>query len=334
MAQKKVLLPQPIADDAHKLLEEHGYEVVLADNLKVETVEPLIGDAHAIVLRTGISITADLMAKAKKLETISRTGGGVDNVDLEAATKHGVLVTSSLGVNTSTVVEHSLAMMLSLFKQLPVLDRELRANNYRIRYKNLPRDVRGKTLGVVGFGRIGSGLARICRQSLDMKIMAFDEYLPDEIKKKNSDWVDFVELDELMKNSDVVSLHIPATPETKGMINRTYFEMMKDDAVLINASRGEVVDEADLAEALEAEKIGGAGIDVFAQEPPAEDSPLLKSKNTILTPHSAALTNECVVRMAVSGASRVIDVFEGRKPASIANPEVLEQEKWKDLEDQ
>jgi len=328
---KKVLLPQPIAEDAHQLLVDSGFEVIVADNPKVETVRPLLADAGAIVLRTGISLTEELMGEAPQLLTVSRTGGGVDNVDLEGATKHGVLVTSSLGVNTSTVIEHSLALMLSLYKQLPVLDREVRANNFRIRYKNLPRDVRGKTLGVVGFGRIGSGLAKICHQSLGMKVMAFDEYLPEAVKEANRDWVDFVELDELMQGSDVVSLHIPATAETRGMINRKYFSMMKNRAVLINASRGEVVNETDLAEALNADELGGAGIDVFESEPPAENSPILTAKNTILTPHSAALTNECVVRMAVSAVERVIDVYEGRKPESIANPEVLKQERWKGL---
>ena len=330
--KRKVLLPQPIEEEAVEYLEKSGFETLTADNPAPESVIPLLKDAEAVALRTGIKFDRDLIGTAEKLLTISRTGGGVDNVDLDAATEAGILVTSSLGVNTSSVAEHCLALMLALYKQLPLMDKEVRNNNFRIRYKNLPRDLYGKTLGVIGFGRIGSALARICCDSFGMTILAYDEFLPEEIKKSHEGFAEFVTLDDIYRISDLISLHIPATDETRGMINAEVFEKMKTDAVLINASRGGIVDEKALAEALTNGIIAGAGLDVFRSEPVEESNPLLGLDNCILTPHTAALTSECVVRMAVSAAERIVDVFNGRNPGCIANPGVLKHPRWQSLD--
>lgn len=325
---RKVLLPQPIDDEAREYLEAAGCEVNVAPDPKPETVAALLPGVEAVALRTGIRFDRELIEKANDLKTISRTGGGVDNVDLEAATEAGILVTSSLGVNTSSVIEHCISLMFALYKQLPLMDREVRDNNFKIRYKNLPRDFLGKTIGVIGFGRIGSGLARICRDSFGMKVLAYDAFMPEAVKQEYSGWVKFPELDSLYAEADVISLHIPATPETMGMINSRVLCLMKNDSILINASRGGIVDEAALVNALDEGLIAGAGLDVFENEPVEAESPLLNAENAILTPHTAALTTECVVRMAVSSAKRIVDVFEGRRPDSIANPEVLGHPNW------
>ena len=326
-----VLLPQPIEEEARMMLEDAGLDVVVAPDPKPETVKPLMKGAKAIVLRTGIFIDEALIKAADDLWTISRTGGGVDNVDLKAATENGVIVTSSLGVNASTVAEHTVAIILALFKQFFLMDREVRKNNFKIRYQNYPQDVRGKRLGVVGFGKIGQLLAGYFYPLAQTKLLAYDPVLPETVKDSFRATVDFVSLEELLQTADVVSIHVPLNQYTRNMIAWEQLKMMKPGAYLVNVSRGGVVHERDLIRALQEGVIRGAGLDVFEHEPIEEDNPLLKMDNVILTPHTAALTDECVVRMATEAAKRVIDLFNGYQPEKIANPEVLQLEKWQHL---
>ena len=326
-----VLLPQPIQEEALQLLRDRGIEVIQAPDTEEKTSAPLVKKAGAVVLRTGIKMTGELMEKADDLLTISRTGAGFDNVDIKTATEKGIIVTSSIGVNTSSVVEHCLAMMLSLFKQLFLLDRELRKGNFKIRYKNYPHDLRNKYLGVIGFGRIGSLLAENCSKLFNMKILAHDPYLNEDQKEEYIGWVKFVEIEEIFRKSDIISVHIPLTDESRNLINIKYFRLMKPYAFIINTSRGGVVNEEDLVQALERGLIAGAGLDVFEKEPVEIDNPLLRMDKVILTPHCAALTGECVVEMALNSVERVIDLFDNYLPMNIANPEVLKLEKWKNL---
>ncbi|MDF1592273.1 MAG: hydroxyacid dehydrogenase [Desulfobacterales bacterium] len=328
---KRVLLPQPIEVEAIALLEGAGCKIVTARNPKPETVIPLLPDAEAIVLRTGIKITRDLISRAENLKIIARTGGGVDNVDVAAATERGVIVTSNVGVNTISVVEHALSLMLALSKQLSLMDRSVRSGQFSVRFQNLPRDLRGQTLGLMGFGRIGSTLGEACRQIFGMKVLAYDPFLPEELKQSAGNGVKFVARETLFSQSDIISIHIPLTEGTRHAVGAKEFAMMKPEALLINTSRGPVVDEAALAEALQEKKIGGAGLDVLEQEPPAADSKLLKLDNVILTPHTAALTRECVIRMATEAAECVIDVLTGKEPRNIANRDVLKNKRWEHL---
>jgi D-3-phosphoglycerate dehydrogenase len=332
MAKKmKVLLPQPIEKDALEVLGAGGVEIVTAAEPKPGIVGPLMGDAQAIVLRTGIKITRELLAYPNDLMTISRTGAGVDNVDLVAATEKGIIVTSSIGANTTSVAEHALAMILALFKQLFLMDAEVRKGNFAIRYKNCPTDLRDKTIGIVGFGRIGSLIAQGCHSLFAMKVLAYDVFLSDEQKAGYGDWVTFTDLPELCANADVISIHTPLNPDTRKMFNRQFFSQMKRTAFIVNTSRGGVIDEQDLVQALKARVIAGAGLDVFENEPIEPGNELLSLKNVILTPHTAALTEECVIRMAVSGARRVVELFNGFIPDNVANPEVLALDRWKYL---
>ncbi len=325
----KVLLPQPIEKEAVEILEKAGFAITTAPDCRPETVAPLMKDANIIVLRTGIKMTADLLKSADGLMMISRTGAGVDNVDLDAATEKGVLVTSSIGANTTSVAEHCLALLLALSKQLFLLDREVRADNYKIRYKNLPCDLRGKTLGVLGFGRIGSMVAKACRDVFDMKILANDVYLPAEVKKSYASWVEFRDdLDSLFADSDAITVHIPFVSEAEGMIGKRLLNKMKKGSFIINTARGGIINERDLADALVNGPLAGAGLDVLQDEPPKKDNPLLGLPNVILTPHTAALTEECVLRMAVAGVDRVVALANGKLPPNVANPDVLKLEKW------
>ncbi|MBW2429907.1 MAG: hydroxyacid dehydrogenase [Deltaproteobacteria bacterium] len=324
-----VLLPQPIESEAMALLKRENCTITTARDPQPETVLPLIKDAHGLILRTGITITRELIAAADKLMVISRTGAGLDNVNVAAASEKGIIVTSNLGVNTISVAEHVLSMMLALSKRLAVLDHAVRSGNFGIRYQNLPRDVNGKTIGLLGFGRIGCEIGKICRQIFDMQVIAYDPYLTDEKKKECHGWASMVELDELFSESDVISIHVPLTDQTRHLVDEAGFSLMKPDAILINASRGGVVNEAALVKALQNNKIAGAGLDVFSEEPVPADNPLLKLENVILTPHTAALTREGVTRMATEAAKCVLDVFSGREPQNVANPQVLESGRWK-----
>jgi D-3-phosphoglycerate dehydrogenase len=326
-----VLLPQPIEADAVNLLEQANCTIITAPDPKPETVLPLIKDAHGIILRTGLTVTRDLIAAADKLLVISRTGGGLDNVDVAAASEKGIIVTSNLGVNTISVAEHVLSLMLALSKRLSIMDRAVRSGNFGIRYQNLPKDIYAKTIGLLGFGRIGFEIGRICDQTFRMPVIAYDPYLPDEKKNEYRRWVNFVELNELLARSDVISIHVPLTDETRHIVDDAEFSLMKSDAILINASRGGVVNETALIKALQSNRIAAAGLDVFSEEPVSADNPLLQLENVMLTPHTAALTSECVTRMATEAAKCVLDVFAGREPFNVANRQILESGRWKHL---
>lgn len=324
-----VLLPQAIEPEAIVLLDRENCTIKTASDPKPETVLPLIKEAHGLILRTGITITRDLIEAAHQLLVISRTGGGLDNVDVKAASENGIIVTSNLGVNTVSVVEHVLSMMLVLSKRLSTMDHAVRTGNFAIRYQNLPRDINGKTIGLMGLGRIGTELGKICRQAFGMQVVAYDPYLPDEKINECFSWVRMVELEELLSKSDFISIHVPLTDQTRNLVDEAEFSLMKSDAILINASRGGVVNETALIQALKNNRISGAGLDVFSSEPVPDDHPLLKLENVLLTPHTAALTRECVTRMATEAAACVLDVFAGREPQNVANREVLESGRWK-----
>jgi D-3-phosphoglycerate dehydrogenase len=330
-AKKNVLLPQPIESEAVALLEKKGCHVIVAPEPKPDVVAPLLKGVQGLILRTGITITRELLTHADDLRVISRTGGGVDNVDVEAASEKGILVTSNLGVNTSTVVEHVLALMLSLAKQLPLMDDSVRKQRFSIRYQNLPRDLREKTLGLLGFGRIGSEVGRVCRKAFRMRILVFDPFLPENLQATYRDWVEFTDMEALFSSADVISIHVPLTDQTHHLVSRRELAWMKPDGLLINAARGPVIDEEALVQALRNRKIAGAGLDVFTREPLPLDHPLLKLDNVILTPHTAALTLECVIRMAVEAAQCVIDALEGNIPPNLANPQLLKTDRFQHL---
>jgi len=331
MRPRRVLLPQPIEEEATELLKEAGCEVILSPDTKPETLQPLIKGVQAVILRTGIQMTREWMDQADDLWIISRTGAGVDNVDVPAATERGILVASVPGANTRTVAEHALALILALIKQIPLMDRAVRADHFEIRFKNLPRDLSGKTLGLMGLGRIGAELARLCHQAFGLPILAHDPYLTSETRHSFSDWIQFCDAERLFKESDIVSLHIPLSPSTRKLIGARELEWMKKDAFLVNTSRGGILDESALIQCLKEKRIAGAGLDVFAREPLEKDHLLKTLDNVILTPHTAALTRECVNRLAVEAVQAVLDFFRSKKPNSMVNPEVLTQPRWQGI---
>jgi D-3-phosphoglycerate dehydrogenase len=232
-----------------------------------------------------------------------------------------VIVCNLPAFNNVSVAEHTAALILSLAKAINFLDSETRAANWSSRNSQRMTQLKGKTLGVVGFGAIGSSVANIMLNGFGMKVLAYDPYL--EKSMGRSEICVFCSLEHLMSQADVVSVHLPATPETVGLLDERLLGMLRPTALLVNTSRGNVVNEEALIALLQAKRIAGAGLDVFAVEPLTKDHPFLMLDNVILTPHAAALTRECIVGAAVEAAKAVIDVLNGVPPRHIYNPDVI-----------
>jgi len=294
-------------------------EVVQVAEGSVEDLKEKLKGAYGILLGTWIKFTAELMDISPDLKVISRTGVGVDNVDIDAATSRGIMVLNTPTANAISVAEHAVSLILALSKQLIFLDSSIRQDNFKARRLNLPIDVDGKTLGLIGCGGIGRLVAQKCRAAFSMRVVGYDPYL-----KVAPEGIELVtDLNEIYAQSDFISIHLPLTPETRNMIGAETLSRMKTSAILINTSRGGIVDEAALADALNAGRLAGAGLDVFEQEPVAMNSPLMSAKNLIMTPHSAALTKECVLRVAQAAATGLIDAVEGREPQAVFNKKAL-----------
>ena len=310
----KVLIAQKTHPDVLAVLEPHARPVTIKEGDE-DDLRAKIVDCQAILLGTWLKFTGELMDIAGELKVISRTGVGIDNVDVEAATKRGIYVLNTPGANALTVAEHALSLMISLAKHIVFLDQQVRSDNFKARRLYLPVDMDGKTLGLIGFGAIGHMLAEKCRLAFNMEVLAYDPFvtnLPDWVKTAGRP-------EEIFEKSDFVSLHIPLTEATKNIVNRKTLSLMKPTAFLINTSRGGIVDEDALFEFLNDKKIAGAGLDVFEKEPPTPGDKLLTLPNIILTPHTGALTRECVQRVAKCAAQGIADYFQGKTPAYIFN---------------
>ena len=310
----KILLSQEIHPQGRKILEGK-FEILLPRDGSQKALEEAVREAEGIILRTTSAVTREVIDAAPKLKIISRTGAGVDNVDLAAAARRGILVCNLPHVNSVSVAEHAVALMLSLAKDLPAMDRAVRGGEWKKRNSGGAVELEGKTLGIVGMGGIGSRVAGKCRHGLGMRILAYDPYAAEAFPGEDYEFTP--SLERLFAEADVVSLHCPSIPETRGMITRELLFSMKPEAIFVNCARGEVVDEPALTDLLKERRIAGAGIDVFAVEPPSPDNGLLGLDNVILSPHSAALTREATVRMSTEAARAVVDFFEGRRPRHV-----------------
>jgi len=314
---KKILLSKLINPAGMKVLEGKVEPAILSD-FDVETIKKMVADVEGIILRTNIKVTREIIEAAPYLKIISRTGAGVDNVDVTAATEKGILVCNAPSVNSISVAEHTLALILAMAKQLKVIDKAVHVGNWKIRYTSKAEDLDGKTLGLVGIGHIGSLLAQKCRLAFNIKVIAYDPYV------KQTEGLELCSsLDQLFSQSDFISIHVPYTKETHHLVNARLLSLMKPDSYLINTSRGPVVHEKALIEALKNASIAGAGLDVFEKEPPSLDNPLLKFNNVITTPHSAGLNRDCERKLAIEAAQAVIDLLEGRQPKHIYNKKEL-----------
>src|SRR5216684_1417580 len=298
-APMKVIVADKISERGVQLLKEQpGWNIVLTTK---DTLNAEIADADALIVRSATKVTAELLDQAKKLRAVGRAGVGVDNIDLQEATRRGVLVMSTPGGNAISVAEHTFALMLALARQVPKLDSALREGRWE--KSSSGTEVRGKTLGLIGLGRIGSEVASRA-EAFDMRVVAYDPYISEAAAKELQ--VELVPLDRLYAESDFISLHTALSPATTNMINAVSIEKMKKGARIVNAARGELINEADLAAALKSGRLGGAALDVFVEEPP-KNSPLIGLPNVIGTPHIAGSTQEAQEEVGTQVAVQIRD---------------------------
>jgi D-3-phosphoglycerate dehydrogenase len=277
-----------------------------------ETIEQHLADVEGLVVRV-MPITAERIAAAPKLKVIGKHGIGVDNVDLAAARARGIPVVFTPGANDEAVAEHTLTIMLMLARKMERLVGLARAGRFDDGRRAADGiDLRGKTLGLIGVGRIGGRVASICRGCFSMRVLAHDPYVTPERARELG--VELASVDEVVRQADFVSVHTPLTPETRNVISRERIASMKPGAFVINCARGGLVDEAALVDALREGRIGGAGIDVFEQEPPPADHPLLALPNAIVTSHVAGSSRESLQAMSRMVAEDVLGVLRGEAP--------------------
>lgn len=275
-----------------------------------------VANCRALIVRNQTRVTADLLQAAPGLLVIGRAGAGLDNIDLAAATAAGVVVVSTPDQNALSVAELTIGLMLALARQIPAADRDTRAGGWN-RQRFVGMEVHGKALGVVGLGRIGFMTARRAR-ALGLRILAHDDFINPDATSVAETEAELVSLDELLSRADFVSCHVPLTPQTRRLFDYERFSRMKPSAYFLNLSRGEVVDEAGLARALQEKRLAGAALDVRETEPPAA-SALSAMENVILTPHIAAFTREGQARVMTALCADVARVLQGEPARNFAN---------------
>lgn len=311
MEQKRVLIPQDITDAGKNYLQDLGYLIRVGSGYDEETVCQEIQDCDALLIRTA-KVSKAMLEAGKKLKVVGRHGVGVDNIDLEAATALGIQVTNSPLSNYDSVAEHTVALLLACSHHITQLDQHSRQGRWAQRDIMKLNQASGKTIGIIGYGRIGKAVAEKCALGLSMKVLAYSRSLdpaslPSYVQAASSQA-------QIYAECDYVSLHLPATAQTTGSINLSVFEQMKPTAYLLNTARGEVINEEDLYTALSTGMIQGAGLDVLAQEPPDVRNPLLTLPNLIVSPHCGALSHAAFDNMGLHAAQGIHEVLSGKVP--------------------
>lgn len=319
---RKVLVVQAIAEEGMHVLEKAGLHAVTPNSLSKGELINKVTDCAAILVRSA-HIDREIIDHAPHLQVIARSGVGVDNIDIRAASEKGIYVCNVPRANIHSVAEHAVGMIIALSHHLLKADRALREGDFNVRHTYIGTDLKGKKLGIIGLGNIGNAVARKCRLGLEMDILAYDPYIGEEAGS-SADGVRLVSsLDAIFREADVISLHMPYTPAYRHMINREALRKMKPSAIVINCARGGLIDEQALFEALRTGEIAGAGLDVFEEEPPAQPHPLWELDNVLVTPHMAAHTDESLARMAVGAAEEIVRVLGGRAPKHCVNIDTL-----------
>ena len=306
--KKKILIIQNIHQEGIKLLESNSsYEFEIFNEIN-EDLKKKIVDCDAISIRTA-KLPNEIISSAKKLQVISRHGVGYDNIDLKSTKEIGATLTITATANAVAVAEHVMFMLLNISKRKDMYDQSVKLGKFNDRNK-LPKTIElwGKNILIAGFGRIGQALIKRCL-GFEMNVYVYDPYINDE-KIKSLGGKKVNDLKEAVKEMDAISLHMPLNDETKNIVNYDLLRSMKTNCIVINAARGGIINEIDLDKALRQNLIFGAGLDVFETEPPKSDNPLLKNDKVFLSPHTAAFTEECMIRMGKETIQNIIDFFE------------------------
>ena len=316
----KILVAEPLAKQGVDILRAH-HEVDEKIGLTPEELAAIVGEYDALLVRSQVKVTAEILAHATRLVVIGRAGVGVDNVDLEAATRAGIVVVNAPTGNTVSAAEQTIALMLALARKTAAADASLRRGEWK-RSSFTGVELRGRTLGIIGLGKIGQAVADRAR-GLEMNVIGYDPFVTADQAALHG--IALVEIDQIIEKADVITVHVPLNKATRGIINADNIGKLKPGVMLVNVARGGVYDEAAVAQALADGKIAGAAFDVYEKEPPV-DSPLLTAPNTVLTPHLGALTAEAQLRVAEEACEQVIDVLAGRSARYAVNAPLLTPE--------
>lgn len=322
---KKILLSHPLYKVGMDALEGKA-ELIIPGNGDSDEILEQLKQADGFILRIG-KIDAKAIEACPKLRVITRPGVGVDNVDVKAATAHGIPVVICPASNSRAVAEHALALMFALGKNLLESDQETRKGNFGVRNKYAAVELGGKKVSILGLGHIGRELGKMC-QGIGMEVLAYDPYVTREAVEALG-YTYCGELEDALQQGDYISLHMPSLPSTKGLIDRSALEQMKKSAFLINCARGDIVEEEALYWALTSGEIAGAGLDVLQKEPMPADHPLMGLTNVIVTPHMAAQTQETTGKTVLMAVEGTLAVLDGKKWPNVANPEVYEHARFK-----
>jgi len=322
----KILLSEPIEQVCVDILTAEGFEVDAKPNLPPDQLRAIIADYDGLIVRSGTKVTAEIIAAATNLKIIGRAGAGVDNVDVEAATRRGIVVMNTPGGNTISAAEHTMSLLLSMARNIPQANESIRQGKWD-RKSFTGTELLEKTIGIVGLGKIGREVATRC-QAFGMKTIGYDPVLSAEVAAKGN--IELVSLDEIFKRSDFITLHTPLTDETKGLIGDASLVKCKNGVRIINCARGGIVDEQALLRGLQSGKVAGAALDVFEKEPPG-DQPLFKHPRVIATPHLGASTEEAQEKVARQIAVQVADMLKERGLAGAVNGEALQLALKKEL---
>ena len=321
----KVVISHRLHDDGMAVLEKAGADVVITNSGKPEDMLPELLDADGLIIRIG-SIDRETMLKCKNLKVIGRPGVGVDDVDVEAATELGIPVVIAPGANTRSVAEHAMAMIFACAKDMVRCDKEMRKGNFAIRSEYKAYELNGKVLGLIGCGHIGNILAEMAT-GIGMKVLVYDPFVKAEVVEAKG-YGYRVEMEDILKEADVVSIHTPLTPKTKNMIGEKELKLMKSTGILINCARGGIINEEALCKALSENWIHSAATDVVVHEPISVDDPLFMYENIIVTPHMAGQTKEAASGVATMAAEGVMAVINGQKWDKVCNPKAYEHPRW------
>ena len=315
MKRFRVLLYEDMHEAGKAILREKA-EILFATSLEEASLMNEVKEVDGIIVRANGKVSRKMMDVAPKLKVIGRHGVGIENIDLEAATEKGIWVVNTPNANSMSVAEHFFGLALILSRMLKKGDAALREGRFQARSQYIGEDLHGKTLGILGLGRIGKAVGRIGHKGFDMKVLYFDILRFEEMEKEIK--AEKVSLGELLTQSDYVSINLPLSPETKGLLKAREFELMKPSAYIINVARGPIWDEKALYTVLKQGKIAGAGSDVFEVEPTAKDHPLFQLENFVGTPHMAAHTHEAMRRMSLV-AEDIVRVLDGKAPLHPVN---------------
>lgn len=322
----KIVVSHALYKDGMDALQGHG-DIVVPGNGDSDAIIDDLRDADAFILRIG-KMDRKAIEQCDNLKVITRPGVGYDSVDVAAATERGIPVVLCMSANARAVAEHTVAMLFAVAKNMVESVNETKADNYNIRNKFAAVELQGKTVSVIGFGNIGKEVTRICR-GIGMNVVAYDPFVDkDAVDALGCSYA--ATLDEALAAGDFVTLHMPSTPETRNMMSTEQFKKMKPTAFLLNAARGDILDEAALCEALDNGEIAGAGLDLLVNDPPAGDEKLFGYNNVIITPHMAAQTQETASKLALLAVEGTLAVLNGQKWEHVADPEVYDHPKWAD----